>query len=368
MTALNRNIQVGVLGVGHIGAVHLQSASAMDGVTVVAAADAVPGNRQRAESLGAPKTYADYEELLVKENLDVALVALPPFLHAEATKRAADQDCNVFVEKPLARSVDEAREMLEYADSVGIQVGVDHTLRYHPEMRRLKEHYDGGGLGHVPFCHLSRANSGPFESPPATEPVPGWQLDPELAGGGALMDLGIHLFDLLEWFFGGVEVRHAELAHELNLDYEDTAAITLQSAKTGTLASVHCGFYQWEEPPDVNLNFRLNGVAGSLESSDFVPNFYVHAGMSALRNVVRRVSGREPTYYGPTYYYQAHFEALAAFIDVVRTGGEPPVGGREGLQALELVEQAYDLASDHEKGVSEQISETSPTELVGDAK
>lgn len=338
---MSNNTKIGILGAGHIGKVHLQSARAMDDVTVAAVADKVAKNRRYATKLGAKRVYEDYDELLAKEGVDIVVVALPPFLHADATKKAANRGSHVFIEKPLARTTEEARDMVETAESAGVSIGVDHTLRYHPEMRTLKERYDDGTLGHVPLCFISRINNGPFDSPPPNEPIPDWQLNADLTGGGALIDLGVHLFDLLEWFFGSMEVRHAELDRQLNLDYEDTAAVTLQSTETGTTASLHCGFYQWENPPEVNLNFRLDGVAETAESSSFVPNFYANAGRAALTNVAKRLTGTDPDYYGPTYYYQAHFDALRDFVLAIRAGADPPVSGHEGLRVLELVEQAY---------------------------
>lgn len=336
--------RIGVLGVGHIGAVHLQSARVMDGATLVGAADVSPENRSLARRLGAPVVYEDFAELLDAEPLDVVVVALPPFLHEEATVRAIETDCAVFVEKPLARSAEEGQRMVDAADGADVALGVDHTLRYQPEMRQLKEAYDEGRLGHVPLCHLARINNGPFEGPPAAKPVPEWPLDPNATGGGAVMDLGVHLFDFLEWVFGDMEVRHAALDRQLDIDYEDTAAVTLRSAETGTLATTHCGFYQWEEPPAVNMQVRLEGVADSVANADFVPDFYRHAGRSALANLGKRLLGREPDYFEPTYYYRAHFEALRDFVRSVHEGRDVPVSGVDGLRTLRLVAETYRLA------------------------
>lgn len=338
------DVRVGILGVGHIGAVHLQSARAIDGVSVVAAADTVQSNRELARQLGAPTVYSEYEDLLQSESVDAVVVALPPFLHEEATLGAVDAGSHVFVEKPFARSTDEARRMIEAATDAGVELGVDHTLRYLPEMRALKNAYDAGDVGHVPLCHLARINSGPFEPPPATGPVPDWPLDPLATGGGAVMDLGVHLFDLLEWMFGGMEVRHAELDRQLDLEYEDTAIITLRSTETGTLATVHCGFYQWEDPPDVNMRVLLDGVTKTIESADYVPDLYRHAGMSVLKNTAKRLLGDAPDYFEPTYYYRAHFEALEAFVEAISEGREPPVNGADGLRSIELVEETYRIA------------------------
>lgn len=344
---MSDSVRLGVLGVGNIGTVHLQSARAMSGVTVAAVADAVPANRTRARELGVDAVYADFRELLAEESLDVAVVALPPFLHAEAVELAADRGCHAFVEKPFARTTEEAGRMVEAGRRAGVSIGVDHTLRYHEEMRRAKDEFEAGALGHVPLSVLSRVNTGPFEPPPATEPVSGWALDPGATGGGAVLDLGVHLFDLLEWFFGRMEVRHAELERQLDLPYEDTASVVLKSASTGTIAVVNCGFFQWEEPPEINLSFRLDGIARALDTSAFVPdNFPAYAARSALGNVGRALRGREPRYFAPTYYYRAHYRALEAFVDAVREGRPPPVTGADGRRTIELTETVYATADE----------------------
>jgi myo-inositol 2-dehydrogenase/D-chiro-inositol 1-dehydrogenase len=209
----------------------------------------------------------------------------------------------------------------------------------------VKEVYDDGRLGHVPLATITRVNNGPFASPPAEDPVVDWQLDPSATGGGALVDLGVHLFDVLEWLFGDMEVRHATLESQLDLPYEDTACVQLRSRATGTQATLQCGFFQWEDPPDVTGSLHLHGVAESVDSREFHPDSLVrHAAASALRNTVRRVLGRSPNYFEPTYYYRAHYRALSAFLDAVAAGEEPPVSGAEGRRTLELVEAAYDRA------------------------
>lgn len=340
----SNHLRVGVLGTGHIGAVHLQSALAMPDVTVVAA-DAVESSRERALELGAEAVYDDYAELLARERVDVAVVALPPFLHLDAVRAAAEAGCDVFVEKPLGRTVAEAREILDIADAAGIAVGVDHTIRYQPEIRRLKAAYDEGVVGAVPLASITRINSGPFSPYPDDRRVGGWQLDPEATGGGALVDLGVHLVDVLEWFFGELEVKYAHLSNQLQLPYEDAAVVVLQSKDAGTVVTLNCGYFQWERPPTVNTSFRLEGTTGWLDSRDYLPkHFGAYAARSAMSNVARRIGGKPLDYYGPTYFYRAHYDALADFLDAIREGRTPPVDGHAGLRAMELVEAAYEAA------------------------
>ncbi|RQH00362.1 Gfo/Idh/MocA family protein [Natrarchaeobius oligotrophus] len=339
-------LDIGVLGIGNIGMVHLKSALAMANVDVLAVADAAPENRNRAERAGVSRTYEDYATLLESEELDAAVVALPPFLHADAVEVAAANDVDVFVEKPLARSTAEADRLLEAADAAGIAVGVDHTLRYQPDMKGVKTDYDDGTVGHVPYASITRLNDGPLGRPPARDAPPEWALDPDAAGGGSLLELGIHCFDVLRWLFGDLEVECAAIDGTLDLPVEDAATVLLRAPETETIISLHCGSYQWEELPEVNTQLRLEGIAGTISNEDHLPeNFYASAAKSALTNVATRATGDEPDVFGPTFYLRAHYDALADFLESVRAGSSPPVDGEDGRRTLELTEEAYERAT-----------------------
>ncbi|RQG97108.1 Gfo/Idh/MocA family protein [Natrarchaeobius chitinivorans] len=339
------SLSVGVLGVGNIGMVHLKSALAMPGVDVPAAADARPENRTRAERTGVSRTYDDYATLLESEDLDAAIVALPPFLHADAVEQAAAAGVDVFVEKPFARSTEEADRMLEAADDAGIAVGVDHTLRYQPDVVGVKETYEDGSVGHVPYATITRLNDGPLGRPPVTQTPPEWPLDSEAAGGGSLLELGIHCFDVLEWLFGDLEVQSATIGETLELPVEDAATVLIHAPETETTITLHCGSYQWEQLPEVNTRLRLEGVTGTISNEEYLPeNFYASAAKSALANVASRVTGTDSDVFGPTFYLQAHYDALADFVDAVRNDERPPVAGEDGKRALEFAETAYETA------------------------
>lgn len=341
----DEQVRLGVLGAGNIGKVHVQSALAMDDVDLLAVADAVPENREYASRVGVEAVYEDYASLLRTEPLDVVVVALPPFLHADAVDLAVQRGCHVFVEKPFARSTEEAQAMIDAAANAGVAIGVDHTIRYLPEVRQVKEQYDAGRVGDVPYATISRVNFGPFANPPADQSLPGWHLDPDAAGGGVLLELGVHLLDVLECTFGDMEVLDADVDSQLDVPVEDAATLVLRSRETGTTVTMHCGSYQWEDVSEFNMSFRLEGVTGTLDSEEHVPDsFYGNAAQAAVKNVARRLTGSEPEYFAPTYYLQAYYVALREFIDAIRRGEEPPVSGRDGLRTLELVERAYDLA------------------------
>lgn len=352
--SMSKDLTIGLLGVGNIGTVHLQSAQAMPGCRVVAAADADPTMRDRARDFGVATVYDDYAALIDAGEVDAVIVALPPSLHADATVRACEAGMHVFVEKPLAPTLEDCDRMLAAAEEHGVFLGVDHTIRYQPEFQRLKARYDAGELGHVPLATITRINGGPFAPPGMTERIPAWQLG-DHAGAGAVFDLGVHLFDVLEWFFGEVRVRHAVLGNQLDLPYEDTASVLLESTDSGSLVTMHVGYFQWERPPTVNTEFRLEGVTGSASTREYVPKqFTAHVATAALGNVGKRLAGRDIDVFEPTYFYQAHYAALKAFVDAVRAGERPPVDGVAGRRAVELVLDVHRIAG----GADETVSPT----------
>lgn len=346
---MNEQLRVGLLGVGNIGSVHLRSISVMDGVRVTAVADADSKNRNIARKKTGCQTYSDYKELLESEEIDMAVISLPPFLHADATIRSAEQGVHVFVEKPFARSTDEAESMVDAAKQHDIKLGVDHTIRYQTDMQKMKQKYDQGYLGHVPLCYISRINNGPFSTPPKREPVADWKLDPEMAGGGVVLALGVHLLDVLEWFFGEMSVEYAHMDSQLNTSIEDSAVLVLKSSQSNTMAVLTCGAFQWESLPDVNMSFRLEGTTDHLENQSFIPDsLELHAAKSMLENIARRrLKKKKPNFFEPTYYYQAHYRALGDFVESIIKGEKPPVSGEQGLRTVELAENAYHLSNEN---------------------
>ena len=341
-------LHVAVIGAGNIGTVHAQTALVADCVGRVSAADPVPARRERVRRLGVDRVVSEYAELFSEDPPDVAVVAVPPDLHEPITMDAIAAGCHVFVEKPLARTPEETADMVAAADRAGVSLGVDHTMRYQPGIARLKEIYEAGELGAVPTATIWRINNGPFDPPPAESGRGHWALDPETAGGGALLDLGVHLFDVLDWFFGEVSLEHAAIGQVLQLPVEDRATLVV-STEAGTVATLTCGFFQWERPPEITGGLRLDGIASSRSSETYRPDDWTsHAARSAFDNVIRRLRRSDPAYFRPTYYYEAHHRALTSFLDAVAAGSRPPVSGTDGHRMVSLVHEAYGYAEEKE--------------------
>ncbi|MGQ3414223.1 Gfo/Idh/MocA family protein [Natrinema sp. LN54] len=182
-------IGVGIVGLGGMGNLHARSVRDL-GADVVAGVDLVPEQRDRfAEEFGA-QTYETHDELVVDDAVDAVIVTTPNRFHEPIAVAALEQGLDVLVEKPLAHTVESAERIAEAAArSDGICMVGFHN-RHAASMAMFDEQHARGRFGdltHVEADYVRRRGV----------PGPGsWFTDPELAGGGALLDIGVHALDL----------------------------------------------------------------------------------------------------------------------------------------------------------------------------
>jgi predicted dehydrogenase len=163
-------------------------------IEVAALADASGEALQQAHAMmpGAA-AVASYEALL-GEDLDGVVIATPSALHAEQAEAALARGLAVFCQKPLARSAAESRRVIAAARRADRLLGVDLSYRHTAAMQRIRERVAGGDIGKVYGVDLVFHNAYGPDKP--------WFRDPELSGGGCVIDLGIHLVDLALWTLG----------------------------------------------------------------------------------------------------------------------------------------------------------------------
>jgi predicted dehydrogenase len=179
--------RLGFVGVGWIGRNRLEALARSGVANVAAVADAAPGAAEEAASaVGA--AAASFEELLAGD-LDGIVVATPSALHAEQTIAALESGLAVFCQKPLGRNAAETRAAVDAARSADLLLAVDLSYRFTAAARAV--HAAVPGLGRVFAADLVFHNAYGPDKP--------WFYDPALAGGGCLVDLGIHLVDLAFW-------------------------------------------------------------------------------------------------------------------------------------------------------------------------
>ena len=182
-------IGVGIVGLGGMGNLHAKSVRAK-GADVVAGVDLVPEQRDRFAAEFGARTYETHEELVVDDAVDAVIVTTPNRFHEPIAVAALEEGLDVLVEKPLAHTLESAERIAEAAArSAGICMVGFHN-RHAASMAMFEEQHARGRFGdltHVEANYVRRRGV----------PGPGsWFTDPELAGGGALLDIGVHALDL----------------------------------------------------------------------------------------------------------------------------------------------------------------------------
>jgi predicted dehydrogenase len=198
-------MNVGIIGMGFMGGVHLRNWQALDGAQVVAVCDANPiagaatqGNLDVSSdtlNLDGVAIYTDVGEMLASEKLDAVSITLPTHLHKAISIQCLEAGVHVLCEKPMALNVSDCDDMLAAANKAGKHLMVGHCIRFWPVYVWAKKAIDDGGYGKVLAADFSRLTYAP-----AWDDA-GWLSDPAKSGGIAL-DLHIHDLDFIQHLFG----------------------------------------------------------------------------------------------------------------------------------------------------------------------
>ncbi|OBZ18149.1 oxidoreductase [Bacillus sp. FJAT-27264] len=193
---MSKVYKVGIIGCGGIAnGKHLPSLSKLANVELVAFCDIV-GERaeEAAEKYGAvdAKVYTDYQELLQDASIDIVHVLTPNISHAEISIAGLEAGKHVMCEKPMAKTSEEAKAMVEAAKRTGKKLTIGYNNRFREDSLYLKKLCEEGELGHI---YMAKAHA------IRRRAVPTWGvfLDEEKQGGGPLIDIGTHALDLTLW-------------------------------------------------------------------------------------------------------------------------------------------------------------------------
>lgn len=270
-----KKVRLGFLGVGWIGRNRMEGLAKRKEVEICGIADASEENLQAAlEVAPGARAFVSYEELL-ESDVDGIVIATPSALHARQSIQALNKGKAVFCQKPLARNTAKTREVIEAARKNNLLLGVDFSYR-HTCFRKLYDIVQSGELGDIYASELVFHN--------AWGPDKEWFYQPELSGGGCVMDLGIHLIDLALWSLNKPEVtalrsnlyaggKPLSNPAEQVEDYA-TALMSLQMAN-GTKSSLQLSC-SWNLPAGQEADIQLNfyGTKGGLAFRNIDGSFY----------------------------------------------------------------------------------------------
>jgi predicted dehydrogenase len=324
-------MKVGLIGAGLQGKRRTLAIKESNSAEVVIVADT---DRARAELLAEEckcSAVINWEDVIACNDAEAVIIATPPHLHAPMCLKALEHGKHVLCEKPLARTSEEAAEMVAAARRNGLRLKTGFNLRHHPAIAQAKNLVETGTIGEIIFIRSRYGISG------RPDYARDWRLDPEISGGGQLMDQGMHVLDLSRWFLGDFASAFGCLQNGFwQSPAEDNAFALLRTAR-GQTASLHVSWTQWK-----NLfSFEVFGREG----------YIVVEGLGGSYGTERLITGKrvpgEPfkeetiEFRGADRSWQDEWRE---FVAAIREDREPCGNGDDGLQALRLAETIYDSA------------------------
>ena len=254
-------IRVGIAGYGVVGKRRGESIEANPDMELTAVSDIrYTGDGTTRDGTPYHRTY----EGLFKHNLDALFVSLPNYLASEATIAGLQHGLHVFCEKPPGRTIDETKAVIaEEAKHPHLKLKYGFNHRYHKSVKEAKRIIDSGEMGEVLNLRgiYGKSRIIPFEG--------GWRSERDQAGGGILLDQGIHMLDLVRFFAGDFDEIHSFVSNDFwHHEVEDNAYALMRSAK-GPIAMVHSSATQWRHRFRLEVTMRegLIELTGILSGS-----------------------------------------------------------------------------------------------------
>lgn len=320
-----QKVRLGLIGLGYIGKTHLRNSLRLANASLEAVADVSKRALNDAKKDGVKKTFTSYEQLLEDPQIDAVIIALPTHLHLNCAKKAAEAKKHVLLEKPIAKNATEAREIISAVQKNHVKLMIGYPLRFNKVLCNLKTKLNSSELGDVVLAYATNVSTGPFMHRSrgyAPVPVPEWWFKKELTGGGALIDLGSHMINLLRWYFGEFAVIKSYLGYRFNLDFEDQATC-LGRFKSGETAVINVGYFSQK----YQLKVELLGTVEHAVAASVPPN-PITAAVQMLTT-------------GTSSFWQPYIAELEYFVNCIVNDVQPCPSGNDGLKDLQTIESAY---------------------------
>lgn len=254
-------MNVAIIGCGLIGEKRRRALPHSDRVVVAADTD-LSRARALADRAGGAAATADWREAVERKDVDAVLVATTNRELASITLGAIEAGHHVLVEKPAARTPEELDDVLEAARRRGVHVQVGFNHRYHPSLQKARQVVDSGALGPLLFVRGRYGHGGRIGYEKE------WRSNREIAGGGELLDQGVHLIDLSRWFLGEfASVEGSVHTMFWKMEVEDNGFLHLRTA-AGQVAWLHASCTEWKNMFSLEIygrdgKLQVDGLGGS---------------------------------------------------------------------------------------------------------
>jgi len=309
-------LNVGVIGVGNMGKHHARVYSEIKGCRLAAVSDTDEARGKKIAEQHGCKYFRDYRAMLGK--VDAVSIAVPTAFHKAVALECIRAGKHVLIEKPIADTVESAREIIEAARKNKVKIAVGHVERFNPGVQKLKAMMKKGELGTITTVLTRRVGVFP----------------PQMKDANVIIDLAVHDIDILNYLLGKTPTRiHAEAGKALINRREDYADILLKYDGINAFVQVN-----WITPIKIR-SIAITGTKGYAELNYVTQEFMLYKSkyernFETFEDIVRfaepeivkvKVRKVEPL-----------MEELKDFVSCVQSNRQPLVSGEDGLKALEL--------------------------------
>jgi predicted dehydrogenase len=311
-TTAKRPLRVGVIGAGVMGTNHARVLAGLPDTSLVGVVDPLPAHRSRATDLTNCRTFAGLDELIA-EGVDAVTIAAPTHLHHEIALAFINKKIHVMVEKPIASTVEEGREIVAAAEAAGVTLMVGHVERFNPAVAAIKKAISGEDILSIGITRV-----GPFP--------------PRMSNVGVVIDLAVHDIDLIRWFTESDIVEVQPQLSSAVAEREDIALLQFRTAN-GVLAHINTNWLTPFKARSVTVATRGKYVMGDLLTRQVTECFgFKTDGSYSMRHL-------------PVGHDEPLRAELIAFLQAVRSGATPAVTGDEGVASLEIATRCLESPS-----------------------
>lgn len=299
-------------------------------------------NRELAEKCrakwGCKKAYDNEADLLADPEIDAVYIASPVFLHAKQAMAAADAGKHILIEKPLAMTAEEGQKVADYCRGKGVKIAAGLMMRFGAYVRAMKQAVAEGKIGKPVSAYTQFTCWYPD--------MPGnWRQSKKSGGGGAMMDMGVHCIDLLQYILGS-EVKAVSAFHDtlsFHYDVEDSSTVMLRM-ENGTQCVVQSNF----NIPDEAAKWRIeifgdrgrllgDGVIGQVDGGTLDAMFLGEQGGYDAKQDNKDGERTEIR----VEFGDAYAREVSSFSNSILTGAPVEVPAEEAVQVQKIMEAAY---------------------------
>lgn len=320
-------LRVAIVGCGLIGQ---KRSRALAGAKVVVCCDAVEERAASLAKAAGASSCTDWQEVVRRDDVDAVIVATTNDMLAPVSLAAIEAGKHVLVEKPAARSVTELAPLIEAAARRDVRVRVGFNHRYHPALLKAREIIDSGAAGDLMFVRGRYGHGGRIGYDKE------WRADPEKAGGGELIDQGVHLIDLARWFLGDFTMVDGFAAtYFWQMPVDDNAFLLLRTADERA-AFLHVSCTEWK-----NLfSLEIYGRTGKLQIDGLGGSYGVER-LTFYRMLPEMGPPDTTSWEYPRGDHSWELE-FREFLDDIARRRTPSAGLAEAHAALSVVKRIYD--------------------------